>query len=367
MNRTAINPWTWSLPLGYNQAEAVTGATRHLTVAGQTSVDADGAPLHGDDMRAQIAQSLDNLETVLTAADMSLSDITQLRVYATDVDAALANFDLIGMRFGAAGAAPPMTLLGVTRLALAPLMFEIEAIAAACGHAMRRAERLFRLVDELRSRKLSRASDLAAALEISVRTVYRDIAHLQASGLPIDGEAGVGYVLRPGFDVPNVTFTHDQIDALALGLSMVEGAGDRVLSAAAQEVRLKLQAALPDPEDRRVLAEAPLLSINEASASGEITQIRHAIRARLVLDMAYGTPGKPAARRCLRPLALWQMQGGWMASGWCELRAGFRNFRVDRIEQLTVTDRSFADDPNTGYAAYIAHERATDTRSAPAS
>lgn len=130
MQRTAINPWPWSLPLGYNQAEVTAGANRHLTCAGQTAVDATGAPQHAADMRAQLALTLDNLETVLQAAGMGLADITRITIYTTDVDAALQNFDLLGMRFGAAGAAPPMTLLGVTRLAMPSLMIELEATAA---------------------------------------------------------------------------------------------------------------------------------------------------------------------------------------------------------------------------------------------
>ncbi len=131
MHRTPVNPWPWSLPLGYNQAEVTSGATRHLTIAGQTATDATGAPQHPGDMRAQMALALDNLETVLAAAGMTLSDLTALRIYATDVDAALAAFDILGARLGAAGAAPPMTLLGVTRLAIPPLMIEIEASADA--------------------------------------------------------------------------------------------------------------------------------------------------------------------------------------------------------------------------------------------
>lgn len=131
MHRTAVNPWDWSLKLGYNQGEIITGATRQVTVAGQTAVDENGAPQHPEDMRAQIALALDNLETVLADAGMDLSNVTRLGVYATDVDAALQNFDLMGMRFGPKESAPPMTLLGVTRLAVPGLMFEIEATAAA--------------------------------------------------------------------------------------------------------------------------------------------------------------------------------------------------------------------------------------------
>ncbi|MFN7598809.1 MAG: helix-turn-helix transcriptional regulator, partial [Cereibacter sp.] len=106
----------------------------------------------------------------------------------------------------------------------------MTAICRISGHAMRRAERLFRLVNEMRTRSVSRAEDLAAQFEVSVRTIYRDIAHLQGSGLPIEGEAGVGYLLRPGFDLPPVTFTHEQIDALAVALSFAESLDDPVLA-----------------------------------------------------------------------------------------------------------------------------------------
>jgi enamine deaminase RidA (YjgF/YER057c/UK114 family) len=130
MNRTAVNPWPWSLNVGYNQAEIIEGAKRQVNVAGQTSVDGEGNPMHNGDMRAQIALALENLEAVLAAAGMGLGDITKLGVYATDVDEAMKNFDLLGMKFGPLQAAPPMTLLGVSRLAIPGLMFEIEATAA---------------------------------------------------------------------------------------------------------------------------------------------------------------------------------------------------------------------------------------------
>ena len=131
MQRRAVNPWDWSLKLGYNQAEVIEGPRRQLICAGQTDVDGQGKPQHPNDMRAQIALALDNLEAVLAGADMSLGDVIRLGVYATDVDEALKNFDLLGMRFGPLNCAPPMTLLGVTRLALPGLLFEIEATAAA--------------------------------------------------------------------------------------------------------------------------------------------------------------------------------------------------------------------------------------------
>jgi enamine deaminase RidA (YjgF/YER057c/UK114 family) len=131
MERTAVNPWDWSIKLGYNQAEVIDGATRQVICAGQTAVDEDGAPQHPGDMRAQISLALDNLEAVLKRAGMNLGNVVKLSVYATDVDEALKNFDLMGMRFGPHRVAPPMTLLGVTCLAIPGLLFEIEAMAMA--------------------------------------------------------------------------------------------------------------------------------------------------------------------------------------------------------------------------------------------
>ena len=131
MNRTAINPWPWSLNFGYNQAEVIEGNTRQLICAGQTAVDGEGQPQHDGDMRNQIALALDNLEAVLSNAEFGLGDVIRLTIYATDVDEALKNFDLLGARFGPVNNAPPMSLVGVTRLALPSLMFEIEATAAA--------------------------------------------------------------------------------------------------------------------------------------------------------------------------------------------------------------------------------------------
>jgi enamine deaminase RidA (YjgF/YER057c/UK114 family) len=131
MQRTPVNPWPWSLALGYNQAEIITAPTRQLNIAGQTAVDPTGAPQHTGDMRAQIALTLDNLESVLQAAGMGLAHLTRLAIYSTDVDATLQNFDVLGARMGPVGAAPPMTLLGVTRLAIPTLLIEIEATAAS--------------------------------------------------------------------------------------------------------------------------------------------------------------------------------------------------------------------------------------------
>jgi predicted DNA-binding transcriptional regulator YafY len=218
---------------------------------------------------------------------------------------------------------------------------------------MRRAERLFRLVNELRSRGVSRAEDLAKHFELSVRTIYRDIAHLQGSGLPIEGEAGVGYLLRPGFDLPAMTFTFDQLDALAMGLSFVEVAGDTSLSEAARDVRAKLQALLPE-QGKRSLESAPLFaSRRDGRASPLLKIVRQAIRESEVLELRYVSAGEQETDRHVRPLAIWAFTDGWLFAGWCELRKDFRAFRLDRISSVERTGVHFTDETGKCLADYL--------------
>lgn len=129
MQRTPINPWQWSVQLGFNQAELVEGADEVLYLSGQSAVDADGAPQHAGDMAAQVTMALDNLEAVLAEADMDLSNVVRLNTYTTDVDAMFANYGQLAERFGAAGVQPPGSLLGVARLAYPELVVELEATA----------------------------------------------------------------------------------------------------------------------------------------------------------------------------------------------------------------------------------------------
>jgi enamine deaminase RidA (YjgF/YER057c/UK114 family) len=130
--RTAVNPWTWSLAFGFNQGELVAGAERVLFCAGQTSVDENGAPQHAGDMAGQATLAADNLEAVLAAAGMSLANVVRLNFYTTDVDDFLTHgAEVVGARLGAAGVAPAGTLLGVARLAFPELLLEIEATAVA--------------------------------------------------------------------------------------------------------------------------------------------------------------------------------------------------------------------------------------------
>ncbi|MFB6722957.1 RidA family protein [Kribbella sp. NPDC056345] len=131
MERTAVNPWTWSQQLGYHQGEVVTGNTRTLYCAGQTAMNADGKPEHDGDMAGQLELSLTNLEAVLAEAGMSLANVIRLNVYTTDVDLLFQHYGVLASRLGAAQVAPPTTMLGVSRLAIPALMVELEATAVA--------------------------------------------------------------------------------------------------------------------------------------------------------------------------------------------------------------------------------------------
>lgn len=131
MERTAVNPVTWSLEMGFNQGEVVSGETRTLYISGQTAMSQDGRPEHEDDVAAQLTLAVDNLEGVLNEAGMSLANLVRLNVYTTDVDALFPHYGVLAGRLGAAGVAPTTTMLGVTRLAIPGQMVELEGTAVA--------------------------------------------------------------------------------------------------------------------------------------------------------------------------------------------------------------------------------------------
>ncbi|MEV7194940.1 RidA family protein [Streptomyces sp. NPDC093510] len=131
MERTAVNPVKWSVEMGFNQGELVSGHTRTLYISGQTAMSGDGEPRHDGDMAAQLALSIDNLEAVLGEADMSPENLVRLNVYTTDVDLLLQHYGVLAARLGAAGVAPTTTMLGVTRLAIPGQLVELEGTAVA--------------------------------------------------------------------------------------------------------------------------------------------------------------------------------------------------------------------------------------------
>ncbi|MEV0675109.1 RidA family protein [Actinosynnema sp. NPDC050436] len=131
MERTAVNPWPWSVELGYHQGEVVSGHTRTLYCSGQAAMGGDGTPRHAGDVAAQLALSLDNLEAVLDGAGMALANLVRLTVYTTDVDGLFEHYGVLAARLGAAGVAPTTTMLGVARLAVPGLVVELEGTAVA--------------------------------------------------------------------------------------------------------------------------------------------------------------------------------------------------------------------------------------------
>ena len=211
---------------------------------------------------------------------------------------------------------------------------------------MRRADRLFAIVQYLRGRRLTTAAQLAQWLEVSERTIYRDVADLAASGVPIDGEAGVGYRIRAGFDLPPLMFTFDEIDALAIGARFVEAWGGPKLAGGARSALAKIAAALPS-EKRVALERSPLFAPRffiDPKPGVRLDSLRQAIANRRWADLDYRDADANASQRRVRPLGLYFWGDAWTLAAWCELRQDFRNFRLDRIAEVSVTPERFPDE-----------------------
>lgn len=208
---------------------------------------------------------------------------------------------------------------------------------------MRRADRLFQIVQILQHRRLTTAAMLAERLGVSERTVYRDIRDLGGSGVPIQGEAGVGYRLGKDFELPPLMFSHAEIQALVLGARMVESWADPELRAAAQSALEKVEAALPVSQRPRVHSTAMhSLSFHmPAEARRRLGPLRTAINERRCVDLRYRDMKEALTERRIRPLGLFFWGRHWTLGAWCDLREDFRNFRVERIEGLDVTDDPF--------------------------
>lgn len=198
---------------------------------------------------------------------------------------------------------------------------------------MRRADRLFQIVQLLRGGRLVTARMLADKLEVSERTIYRDIVDLQGSGVPVEGEAGVGYIMRDGYDLPPLMFTRDEISALVAGARMMRAWGGVSMARAAEEALVKIGAVLPDAKRSTVEATAIFApSFEFAEAQRETLDVLDkAIEAKLRLSMDYNDVNGTPTQRTVRPLGLYFWGKVWTLLAWCELRDDFRGFRVDRI------------------------------------
>ena len=213
---------------------------------------------------------------------------------------------------------------------------------------MSRTERLLALLQLLRRyRKPVKAQVLAEKLQVSVRTLYRDIATLQGQGAPILGEAGIGYVLRAGYTLPPLMFGHEELQALLLGLRWSTQHGDADLAEAARNAAAKIRAVLP--ADLQFAYEHMPLLIGPAWAAPEDTAqqkqqvaiLRHAIHRQCKLDLVYGDVNNTRSQRTVWPVALGYFQQVTVLIAWCELRQAFRHFRVDRMAQIVETPERY--------------------------
>lgn len=203
---------------------------------------------------------------------------------------------------------------------------------------MRRAERLFQIAQYLRGRRLTTARQLSDWLAVSERTIYRDIRDLSISGIPIEGEAGVGYRVRNGFDLQPLMFSADEIEAMVAGMRMVQAWGGPQLAASGAAALAKITLALPR-EKRDFVEATPLFApaFHIDRKHGErLEVIRQAIGHQHKLLLDYVDAKQQATQRTIWPLALYFWGDSWSIAAWCETRSAFRSFRVDRIHAMTT-------------------------------
>lgn len=225
---------------------------------------------------------------------------------------------------------------------------------------MRRADRLFQIVHLLRRDRATTATHLATELEVSERTIYRDVQDLMQSGVPIQGEAGVGYVLPAHFDLPPLMFTALELEALVLGARMVQGFADEELQRAARSALAKVENVAPRAlaavavDSKLMVPDLPF----DAAFGPTLALLRKALQSRHVVRMSYRDEGGASSERDVRPLGLAYWGKVWTLVAWCELRADFRSFRLDRVEVATTTARRFADEAGKRLEDFLARVHA---------
>ncbi len=229
---------------------------------------------------------------------------------------------------------------------------------------MRRADRLFAIVQFVRGRRLSTAAFLAGRLQVSLRTVYRDVADLQQQGVPIEGEAGVGYRMRAGFDLPPLMFSSGEAQALVAAVRVAQPRLDDALATRAESALAKIMAVLP-PATRAAAESLAVFALDDgpdAATRDRLLRLRLAAGARQMVQIDYLDLQGRISRRTLRPLGCFFWGQVWTLAAWCEIRADFRSFRIDRIQALTVLDQRFRDEPGRTLADLRRREEAADRR-----
>ncbi|NRB04343.1 MAG: YafY family transcriptional regulator [Rhodobacteraceae bacterium] len=220
---------------------------------------------------------------------------------------------------------------------------------------MRRTDRLFDIIQILRDGALHKAQDIAERLEVSVRTIYRDMDTLVASGIPVEGERGVGYILREPITLPPMTLTVEELEALNLGVAIVSEAADPDLKRAAQNLAEKIDAVLPE----RVVEQADAWKFavypfaDTVRGFSQMPTIRAAIKARQKLRIVYHSKGDRLTSRLIRPLHMEYWGRVWTLTAWCELRGDFRVFRVDLVQSAEALPEMFVDEPGKTLGDYM--------------
>ena len=236
---------------------------------------------------------------------------------------------------------------------------------------MRRADRLFQIVQLIRGRRLTTAAHLAQRLEVSQRTVYRDVADLQHQGVPIEGEAGVGYRLGQGFELPPLMFTVDEARALVASVRMAQVWQDPALAQASNMALSKILSVLPTAARaaaQSMAVYAPPVGL-EPALQATLQTLREAAQAHRKLQLHYRDVADALSQRTVRPLGCFYWGKVWTLGAWCESRNAFRSFRLDRMEQVQLLEGAqgrFADEPGKTLADYLravapAHVQATLT------
>lgn len=209
---------------------------------------------------------------------------------------------------------------------------------------MRKADRLFEIIEMMRTSDTAvTAAQLSAELKVTERTIYRDVKGLQGQGVPIEGEAGIGYVLRPGFHLPPLMFTMDELEAVVLGARLAGQRGDAALEKAADRVVSKVKSVLPDHlqsrMDRIALYAPPTYDVGHGVVV--MSEIRESIRTENKIRMEYESLKGASSKRIVWPVAVAFFSGSTLLSAWCELRNDFRHFRTDRIVNYDVLEEKF--------------------------
>jgi len=219
----------------------------------------------------------------------------------------------------------------------------------------RRADRLFQIVQVLRGRRLTTAALLAQRLGVSERTVYRDIQALSLSGVPVEGEAGIGYRLRADFDVPPLMFTALEVEALVAGLRLLKAWGGGALAAAADPALEKLMAALP-PQRRLAAQQSRVFApeyVNRAQVREAFDVVHGALGAHKLLLLDYCDAEQRVTERVVQPLGLFFWGNAWLLAAWCTTRTDYRSFRLDRCRAIRMLDDHFHETPERSLNGFL--------------